>query len=46
MGDETKEALLEVILKALKADADEVEAIELNIKWKPSKSKKEKTQQG
>lgn len=45
MGAETKEALLEVILEALGADADEVEAIDLNIKWRPSKSKKEKAQQ-
>lgn len=39
MGEENKEALQEVILKAIGADPEEVEEIDLRIKWKPAKSK-------
>lgn len=39
MGEENKEALQETILKAIGAEPDEVEKIELNIVWKPNKGK-------
>ncbi len=39
MDEENKEALQEAILKAIGAEPDEVEKIELHIVWKPSKGK-------
>lgn len=39
MKDEKKEALQEVILEAIGADAEEVETIEIRILYKPSKAK-------
>lgn len=39
MGEEKKEALEDVILKAIGADPKDVKAIEIVIKYEPSKTK-------